>query len=69
MISIKTPVVLRSSKLNLQRGSENGNNFQAVLAETFQGGVENMLQWIDDFLFYAKEEQSCLKISRPSRRM
>ena len=31
-----------------------------MLQEKFDGRVNNMLQWIDDFLFYAKDDQAIL---------
>lgn len=33
----------------LQGSSDSGNHFQALLAETFDGRVEKMLQWLEVF--------------------
>ena len=60
MMSIQTPLGVYSSKRLLQGGCDSGNHFQAVLAEKFEGRVDKMLQWIDDFLFYARNENELL---------
>jgi len=56
MMSIQTPLGVYSSRRLLQGGSDSGNHFQAVLGEKFQGRVCNLLQWLDDFLLYSKDE-------------
>jgi len=60
MMSIQTPIGVYSSKRLLQGGTDSGNHFQAVLQEKFDGRVKDFLQWIDDFLFYAKNEKELL---------
>ena len=60
MMSIQTPVGVFSSRRLLQGGTDAGSHFQAVLQETFDGRVEKLLQWIDDFLFYAASEKELL---------
>ncbi len=61
MMSIQTPLGVYSSRRLLQGGSDSGNHFQAVLQHKFDGRVNNMIQWMDDFLFYAKDEDSLLQ--------
>ena len=58
MMTIQTPIGVYSSKRLLQGRTDSGNHFQAVLQEKFHGRVNNMLQWSDDILFYAKDEQA-----------
>ena len=60
MMSIQTPLGIYSSRRLLQGGSDSGNHFQAVLGEKFQGRVKNLIQWLDDFLFYSKDEEGLL---------
>ena len=60
MMSIQTPIGVYSSRRLLQGGSDSGNHFQAVLGERFEGRVKNILQWLDDFLLYAKSEEDLL---------
>ena len=60
MMSIQTPIGVYSSRRLLQGGSDSGNHFQAVLSHKFDGRVNKMLQWLDDFLFYAKSEDELL---------
>jgi len=60
MMSIQTPIGVYSSKRLLQGGTDSGNHFQAVLQEKFNGRIDKFLQWIDDFLFYAKNEKELL---------
>ena len=60
MMSIQTPLGVHSSYRLLQGGSDSGNHFQGALQEKFDGRVDKMLQWIDDFLFYAKDETELL---------
>ena len=57
MMSIQTPLGVYSSRRLLQGGSDSGNHFQAVLSHKFDGRVKKMLQWLDDFLFYAQSEE------------
>ena len=61
MLSIQTPLGVYSSKRLLQGGSDSGNHFQAVLAQKFDGRVKRLLQWLDDFLMYAKNESQLLE--------
>lgn len=60
MMQIQTPIGVYSSRRLLQGGSDSGNHFQAVLQQKFDERVDNMLQWIEDFLFYAKDETELL---------
>ena len=60
MMSIQTPIGVYSSRRLLQGGSDSGNHFQAVLGEKFLGRVKKILQWLDDFLLYAKDERGLL---------
>ena len=60
MMSIQTPIGVYSSRRLVQGGSDSGNHFQAVLGEKFQCRVKNLIQWLDDFLFYSKDENSLL---------
>ena len=60
MMSIQTPIGVYSSRRLLQGGTDSGNHFQAVLQQKLDGRVEKYLQWIDDFLFYAKNENELL---------
>lgn len=60
MMSIQRPLGVYSSTRLLQSGSDAANHFQAVLAHIFDGRVEKLLQWIDDFIFYAKNEKELL---------
>ena len=57
MMSIQSPVGVYSSRRLLQGGTDAGNHFQAVLQDKFDGRVDKMLQWLDDFLFYASNEK------------
>eukprot|EP00171_Calliarthron_tuberculosum_P021209 IDg21209t1 len=61
MHSIQTPIGVYTPVRILQGGSDSGNHFQAVTEEKFQAGdVKKLLQWIDDFLLYAKDEQELI---------
>ena len=60
MMSIQTPNGVYSSRRLLQGGTDSGRHFQAVLQEKFYGRVEKMLQRLDDFLFYATDEEQLL---------
>ena len=60
MMSIQTPIGVYSSRRLLQGGTDSGNHFQAVLQQKLNGRVEKYLQWIDDFLFYGKNEAELL---------
>ena len=60
MMSIQTPIGVYSSRRLLQGGTDSGSHFQAVLQHKFDGRVEKMLQWLDDFLFYATNESELL---------
>ncbi len=60
MMSIQTPIGVYSSRRLVQGGSDSGNHFQAVLGEKFQGRVNNLIQWLDDFLFFARDEEGLL---------
>ena len=60
MMSIQTPIGVYSSRRLIQGGSDSGNHFQAVLGEKFQGRVKNLIQWLDDFLFFSKDEKGLL---------
>ena len=60
MISIQTPMVVYSSRRLVQGGSDSGNHFQAVLGEKFQGRVKNLIQCLEDFLFYSTGKNSLL---------
>ena len=60
MMSIQTHLGVNSSKRVLQGGCDSGNHFEAVLAEKFQERVQKMLQWMDDFLFHAANEEELL---------
>ena len=60
MMSIQNPLGVYSSLRLLQGGSDSGNHFQEVLHENFDGRVKKMLQWIDDFLFFADNEEELL---------
>lgn len=60
MMSIQTPLGVYSSRRLIQGGSDSGNHFQAVLGEKFEGHVTNLLQWLDDFLFFSKDETGLL---------
>ena len=59
-MSIQTPIGVFSPFRVLQGGTDSGNNFQDVTREAFEGGVNQMLQWIDDFLLHAKNERDLL---------
>lgn len=62
MHSIQTPIGVHTPVRILQGGSDSGSHFQAVTEEKFnEGGVEKMLQWIDDFLLYARHETELLE--------
>lgn len=54
MMPIQTKIGVYSSNRSPQGGNYSGNHFQAVLEEKFDGSVEKILQWIHDFLFYAR---------------
>ena len=60
MMSIQTPIGVYAYRRLVQRGSDSGNNFQAVLGEKFQGRVKNLIQWLEDFLFYSRDEEGIL---------
>ena len=60
MMFIQSPVGVYSSRRLLQGGTDAGNHFQAVLQDNFDGRMEKMLQWLDDFLFYAPNEKELL---------
>ena len=60
MMSIQTPIGVYSSRRLLQGGSDSGNHFQAVLGEKFAGRVKRLIQWLDDFLFYSRDESGLL---------
>ena len=45
----------------LQGGIDSGNYFQDVTCESFKGRVQLMLQWLDDFLIHAKNEEDLLR--------
>ena len=60
MLSIQTPLGVYSSTRVLQGGTDAGNHFQAVTADTFAERVQKLLQWIDDFVLYAKTEVELL---------
>lgn len=60
IMSIQTPIGVYSSRRILQGGTDAGNHFQAMLQEKFAEHVTKMLQWIDDFLFYASDESELL---------
>lgn len=61
MMSIQTPIGVYSSRRLLQGGTDSGSHFQAVLQDKFDGRVKKMLQWIDDFLFHARNEKELLE--------
>lgn len=44
----------------MQGGTDSGNHFQSVTREKFEGKVDNLLQWLDDFLLHSKSENSLL---------
>ena len=60
MLSIQTPLGVFSSRRLLQGGSDSGNHFHAVLSNIFDGRIDKLLQWIDDFLFHAENETELL---------
>ena len=59
MMSIQTPLGVFTPNRLLQGGSDSGNHFQAVLQEQFSE-LNNLLQWIDDFLLHATTENELL---------
>lgn len=61
MMSIQTPIEEYSSSRLFQGGKDSGNDFQAVLHETFDERVSKMIQWIDEFLFYGKSKEESLE--------
>eukprot|EP00171_Calliarthron_tuberculosum_P018752 IDg18752t1 len=61
MHSIQTPLGVYTPTRMLQGGSDSGNHFQAVSQDKFESRKIKMLQWIDDFLLYAKDETDLLK--------
>lgn len=60
MLSIQTPLGIYSSRRLFQGSIDSGNHFQAVTQKAFQGRVDMLLQWIDDFLIHAESEQELL---------
>eukprot|EP00171_Calliarthron_tuberculosum_P021957 IDg21957t1 len=60
MHSIQTPIGVYTPTRMLQGGSDSGNHFQAVSQDKFEAAKIQMLQWIDDFLLYAKSEADLL---------
>lgn len=61
MMSIQTPIGIFSSKRLLQVGTDCWNHFQAVRQENYEGHVGIMLQRIEDFLFFGKDETYLIK--------
>lgn len=60
MLSIQTPIGVFTSRRLLQGSTDAGNHFQAVTQEAFQNRDDKMLQWIDDFLLHAPNENVLL---------
>ena len=60
MMSVQTLNGVYSSRRLVQGGSDSANHFQAVLGEKFECGVMNLLEWLDDFVFYSKDEEGLL---------
>lgn len=44
----------------LKGGTDSGNLLQSVTREKFEGKVQRMLQWLDDFLTHAEDEEELL---------
>lgn len=60
IMSIQTPMGVYSPTRILQGGTDSGNHFQAVTQQALEGILEGFLQWLDDFLIYAKSEEDLL---------
>ena len=60
MHSIQTPLSVFTPRRLLQGGADSGNHFQAVTQEEFDGRVDRLLQWLDDFLLHGPDETSLL---------
>ena len=60
MLSSQTPIGVYSSRRLLQGGIDSGSHFQAVPQQKFDGRVTKLLQWLNDFLFYASNENELL---------
>ncbi len=60
MLSIQTPLGVYSSRRLLQGSTDAGNHFQAVTQDALQGRVDNLLQWLDDFLVLSRNETELL---------
>lgn len=59
MMSIQTPLGVHTPMRLLQGGSDSGNHWQAQLQHKF-AEIENLLQWIDDFLLHSKTEKDLI---------
>ena len=62
VMSIQTGSGVYSPTRTLQGRADSATYFQDETSEKFQGRVDKMLQWIDDFLLYSKSEQELLEI-------
>ena len=60
MMSIQTPIGVYSFRRLVQGGSDSWNHIQVMLGEKFQGRAHNLLQWLNDFLFYSMYEECLL---------
>ena len=59
-MSIQTGSGVYSPTRTLQGGADSATYFHDQTRQKFQGRVDDMLQWIDDFLLYSKSEQELL---------
>lgn len=60
LMSIQTPQGVYTPTRLLQGGTDSGNYFQAILWPLFAENVRKFLQWVDDFLLHAANEEELL---------
>lgn len=60
IMSIQTPLGVFSSNRLLQGSTDAGNHFQSVTSDAFIAISDNLLQWMDDFMIHAKNEEGLL---------
>lgn len=61
IMAIQTPDGVYCPTRTLQGRTDSGNHFQSVTSEHFTEKVKRMIQWLDDFLMYAKSEDELLE--------
>lgn len=58
-MSIQTPIGVFTPNRIIQGGTDSGNHFQSATSTIF-AGIDKLIQWLDDFLFFAGNETELL---------